>query len=212
MKLLIELQALLESYDPRRLLLQVQQLLTDEYSHANVELSSTDEDTYSLELTYFDLKPITLNLYKAQADTPWMIEYRTQVGSLYPTPFDAHVMTAHNIFNALDLLLQSNFEQCVSFEDGCDQALTGEIEKWVYEEVNKLFKYLEEGRLKKAADIHVVLSTVLDDEGLQKLETRYNSILVNHKKLNRVPISHRPHPADATALAPMEVYILAALE
>jgi hypothetical protein len=187
----MKLKLLLESFDPRRLLLHVQQLVVDEYPQADVDIDAAGS-SYELTVKYFDLKPAVLQLYKDEHDVAWTIALPT---TLNPAPFDEHKMTAINIFNAIETVLKASFEEAAVFEDNCDQ-LTGVDETWAFREIGLLFKHLGTGRLKKAADVHVVVKRDLDDEGLQKLETRYNSTLVNSKNLQNG----------------LEAYILAALE
>ena len=204
----MKLRPLLESFDPRQFLLHVQQLLVDEYPDANVELDCKVADSFTLEVKYFDLKPVTFSLYKEEAETPWMTSM-CGAATIYPVPFDERAMTPLSTFHAIESMLKSAFEAGVVFEDGCEQMFVGDSEKWVYAEIGKLFKYLGNGRLKKATDVHVVVDKVLDDEGLQTLETRYNSTLINSKKLHR-NIS-APSSADVNAIG-REAYILATLE
>lgn len=205
----MKLRPLLESFDPRHFLLHVQQLVVDEYPDADVELHCKVADSYELEVKYFDLKPVTFALYKEDDESPWMVSLHGAT-TIYPTPFDEQGMTPINSLHAVETMLKGGFDAGVIFEDGCEQMFAGDSEKWVYEEIGKLFKYLGTGRLKKAADVHIVVSEILDDEGLQKLETRYNSTLINSKKL-RISSSSAPNPSDYRARL-REAYILATLE
>lgn len=205
----MKLRLLLESFDPRRFLLHAQQLVVDEYPDANVEINCKIADSYELEVKYFDIKPVTVSLYKEDDESPWMISFHGAM-TLYPTSFDEHGMTPINSLRTVETMLKRGFEAGVVFEDNCQEYFTGDSEKWVYAEIDKLFEYLGTGRLKKAADVHIVVSTILDDEGLQKLETRYNSTLINSKKL-RLSSSSAPNPSDYRARL-HEAYILANLE
>ena len=210
----MKLKLLLEGdFDPRRLLLHVQQLIVDEYQHADVDINVLQTNFYELSIKYFDITSVKLELYRDDGRDSWAIALKSLSGGYSaPSTFHGHQMTALNIFNALDKLLKADFEMMVEFEDGCRQQLISDDETWVFAEIATLFKYLDTGRLKKASDVHVVIAASgLEDEGLQKLETRYNSMYINSKKLpNRHAVSS-PHPSDAKAVG-REVYIFAALE
>lgn len=205
----MKLKPLLEGFDPRSFLLHLQQLVVDEYPQADVELNHK-HDIFTLEVKYFDLKPVTLSLFKRESDELWMIEIHG-ITTIHQTPFDERIMTPLHTLHGIERKLKGAFEAGVVFEDGSSQELMGDDESWVYVQIESLFKYLGTGRLKKAADIHIVISTMLDDKGLQNLQTRYNSILVNSRKLKPRQVHSEPTAADAKADR-REVYILANLE
>ena len=183
----MKLQHLLESINPLPLLLHIQQLIIDEYARADVELGMDNvraHEVYRLEVKYCDLKPVIINIWKES--NRWIYQIKSSAGdSIYPSTLQ-QLQSALSFFEAIKIMLKANFELSVIFENDCRAFIESNsaLANWVDAEIGALFKYLDSGRLKKAADVHVVIDNSVDEESSQALETRYNSMIVNYKKLN----------------------------